>query len=68
MGICTITSWSRAVVQELLALPSNLRPDVTVAIGCPARVQKMKAVRGPQYNPAIHHNEFGLNYQREHSR
>jgi nitroreductase len=68
MGVCTITSWSRAVVQELLALPSHVRPDVTVAIGYPAHIQKMKAVRGPQYNPAIHHNEFGLTYQREDSR
>jgi nitroreductase len=67
MGVCTITGWSKVAVQELLGLPPHLRPDVTVAIGYPSRVQRMKAVRGPQYNPAVHHNEFGTTYQREHS-
>jgi nitroreductase len=65
MGVCTITSWTWAAVRELLALPSDLRPDVTVAMGYPARVQRAKVVRGPQFNPAIHHNEFGTNYERK---
>jgi nitroreductase len=67
MGVCTITSWTRGTVQELLGLPHHLRPDVTVAIGYPSRVQRTKAVRGPQYNPAVHHNEFGTTYLQEHS-
>ncbi|HEY2041290.1 MAG TPA: nitroreductase family protein [Jatrophihabitans sp.] len=67
MGLCTITGWSIVAVQELLGLPPHLRPDVTVAIGYPSPVKKMKSVRGPQYLPAVHHNDFGTTYQQGRS-
>jgi nitroreductase len=64
MGVCTVTSWSFVAVQELLGLPTHLRPEVTVAIGYPRPVQVSRAVKGHKFKPPIHHNEFGVTYQR----
>jgi nitroreductase len=63
LGLCTVTSWSDAVVRELFSIPETLRPDVTVAIGHPVANPAMKAARGPQFLPDIHCNDFGTPYE-----
>jgi nitroreductase len=63
LGLCTVTSWSDAVVRELFSLPAGFRPDVTVAIGHPVAKPATKSARGPQFLPDIHNQTFGTLYE-----
>jgi nitroreductase len=63
LGLCTVTSWSDAVVRELFSLPDGFRPDVTVAIGHPVAKPLMRPARGPQFLPDIHHQTYGTPYE-----
>jgi nitroreductase len=65
LGICTIAGWKPASVRALFDIPAHLRPDVTVAIGHPARVTTDRSVGGSSYRPAVHHNGFGSPYEQE---
>lgn len=56
LGTCTITSWSEAVVSELIGLPEHIRPDVTVAIGY-VPDEAPPPARG--FRTALHHGSFG---------
>jgi nitroreductase len=67
MGVCTITSWTHSAVRELFGIPGHLRPDVTVIMGYPTAKQKL-GVKGSQYLPDIHHNEYGVPYKQEQNR
>ncbi|WP_232665186.1 nitroreductase family protein [Pseudonocardia sp. TRM90224] len=60
LGVCTVTSWTDAAVQELLGLPRHIRPDVTVAVGyVPA--SPPPAARG--FVHRLHLNSFGTAFE-----
>ena len=61
LGVCTVTSWPDVVVQELLELPSHIRPDVTVAIGYVSDTPS-PAARG--FRTAAFHNRYGNDFER----
>jgi nitroreductase len=63
LGLCTVTSWSDAVVRELFSIPAHLRPDVTVAVGHPVSRPAVKGARGAQFLPDVHHQTFGTPYE-----
>lgn len=63
LGICTITSWSDAVVRELFSIPARLRPDVTVIVGHPLSQAVVKGAKGKGFLPDIHYNTFGTPYE-----
>lgn len=62
LGLCTITSWSDAVVRALFDIPAQVRPDVTVVVGHPVAQPVVKGGRGKRFLPDIHRNTYGRSY------
>jgi nitroreductase len=56
LGICITTSWSEAVVREIVGLPAHCRPEVLVAVG---RVAERPSPTVKARAPVVHHNVFG---------
>jgi nitroreductase len=60
LGLVFTTSWSEAVLQELLGLPDHCRPEVLIGIGkVPA--QPSRAIKGKP--PVVHLNEYGRHWE-----
>ncbi len=57
IGTCTVTSWTPNAVRALFDIPEHIRPDITVALGYPAK-GGMAAPKGG-FGPAVHHNRYG---------
>jgi nitroreductase len=56
LGVCVVTSWTEAAVQEVLGLPERIVPQVLVAAGRPV-AQAPRAMR--RFEPAVHREQFG---------
>lgn len=62
LGVCVVTSWPEAAVQELFGLPAHVRPDVTMAVGyVPDRPPP--AAKG--FVHGLHLNAFGTEFAAE---
>lgn len=60
LGVCIVTSWTEGAVQEILGLPTHVRPEVLVAVGRPVP-NPPQAMR--RFEPAVHHDRFGTPWE-----
>jgi hypothetical protein len=59
LEICTITSWTHGAVRELFGIPVHLRPGRHRGHRL-SQKQAEDRVKGSQYIPEIHHNEYDV--------
>jgi nitroreductase len=62
LGICLVTSWSEAAVQEVFELPPSVRPEVIVAVGYPVAHPPKAAKAAP---PIVFSNRYGLPWEED---